>query len=454
MRNRLLALLALLPMAGLAADPFLVGACTHFGQGKGLLGANLSVMSQGGIASFRDEVGWGSIERARGEFAMPAAWDDFVNAGLKAGIEPLIILDYGNRLYDDGDKPRSPEAIEAFCRYAEFVVGHFKGRVKLYEVWNEWDIAIGSRTPGSADDYAALIKKVYPRIKAVDPSIAVYGGAPTPGGVRNGWLERILAQGALPFMDALSIHTYTYSETGRARGPEAWAEWMGQVGKMTQKYSDGKPVPLYVTETGWPTQIDRRGTPPDVAAAYLARMYLLARTMPFLKGIWWYDFQDDGWNAANNENNFGMVRPDLTPKPAYFSLADIAKLVSKAEFAGRVEAGDPDIWALKFREPDGIETWAIWSAHPDDGWQVTLKTSRSNPGAVSVREVGRKAIMREWGSRDWVETRGNAPIAPNQLDIVVRGAPWLISGDLEGASVSGIKRREFPEATRSAQYLQ
>ena len=132
MRNRLLALLALLPMAGLAADPFLVGACTHFGQGKGLLGANLSVMSQGGIASFRDEVGWGAIERTKGELAMPAAWDDFVNAGLKAGIEPLIILDYGNRLYDDGDKPRSPEAIEAFCRYAEFVVGHFKGRVKLY----------------------------------------------------------------------------------------------------------------------------------------------------------------------------------------------------------------------------------------------------------------------------------------------------------------------------------
>jgi hypothetical protein len=29
---------------------------------------------------------------------MPAAWDEFVNAGLKAGIEPLIILDYGNRL--------------------------------------------------------------------------------------------------------------------------------------------------------------------------------------------------------------------------------------------------------------------------------------------------------------------------------------------------------------------
>jgi len=39
MRIRLLALLTWLPMAGWAADPLLVGACTHFEQGKGLLGA-------------------------------------------------------------------------------------------------------------------------------------------------------------------------------------------------------------------------------------------------------------------------------------------------------------------------------------------------------------------------------------------------------------------------------
>ena len=205
----LLMWMALLPAAGTAADAFVVGACTHFGQGKGLLKGNLSMMRQAGISSFRDEVGWRAIEKTKGQYEMPAAWDEFVNEGRKAGIEPLLILDYGNPLYDNGDKPRSAEAIEAFTKYAEFVVRHFQGRVKLYEVWNEWDIAIGSKTPGSADDYGALLKGVYPRIKAVDPSITVFGGAPTPGGVKNGWLDRILEKGALPFMDALSIHTYT-----------------------------------------------------------------------------------------------------------------------------------------------------------------------------------------------------------------------------------------------------
>src|SRR5450759_5942359 len=92
MRNWLL-WMALLPATGTAADPFVVGACTHFGQGKGLLKANLSMMRQAGISSFRDEVGWRAIERTKGQYEMPPAWDEFVNEGRKTGIEPLLILD-------------------------------------------------------------------------------------------------------------------------------------------------------------------------------------------------------------------------------------------------------------------------------------------------------------------------------------------------------------------------
>src|ERR1017187_9813117 len=102
-----------------------------FRTGQGPVGSQPLRNESGGNRLLPRRGGMGGIERTRREFVMPTAWDEFVNAGLKAGIEPLIILDYGNRLYDDGDKPRSPEAIEAFCRYAEFVVGHFKGRVKL-----------------------------------------------------------------------------------------------------------------------------------------------------------------------------------------------------------------------------------------------------------------------------------------------------------------------------------
>jgi hypothetical protein len=80
---------------------------------------------------------------------------------------------------------------------------------------------IGSTSPGTAENYAWLIKKVYPRIKTIDPSIIVYGGAMTPTGVVNRYLEKMLAAGTLPFMDVVSIHTYNYSKPGRERTPEA-----------------------------------------------------------------------------------------------------------------------------------------------------------------------------------------------------------------------------------------
>ena len=431
----------------LRPSPFIVGVCTHFSQGKGILSPNLSLIRQLGAASLRDEVVWRGIEREKGRLQMPEEWDHYVRRAAEEGIEPMLILDYGNPFYDNGDKPLSEEALEGFTRYSEFIVRHFKGVVRHYEVWNEYDIKIGGTTPGSAENYARLLAKVYPRIKKIDPSIVVYGGAMTPSGVRNGWLEAMLAAGALRHLDVVSIHTYNYGQPGRDRTPEAWAEWMRKTGDLIARYNEGRPAPLYITEMGWPTQLDKRGTPPRDSAAFLTRMYLLARTLPSLKGIWWYDFQDDGWTASYNEHNFGLVRPDLTPKPSYFALADIAALVSKGEYVGQVDAGDPDIFILKFREAQGKDVWAIWSVHEDDDWQVALQAGAANPRPLLLQEVGGDAVERPWGARQWAEDR-KAPAIADRLELVVRGMPWLVSGDLRSVTVAAVKARPFAEASR------
>ena len=434
--RRILALLAIAVCAR-AVEPvtpsgFVVGVCTHFSQGKGLLPVNLSLIRQAGANALRDETGWNRLESVKGQLKMPDEWDAFVRRAAAMGIRPLLILDYGNRFYDNGDKPLSGEALEGFARYSEFVVRHFKGVVHDYEVWNEYDIRIGGTSPGSAEDYARMLRKVYPRIKAVDPSITVYGGAMTSGGIDKGWLESMLAAGALADLDVVSIHSYNHLEPGRGHTPEAWAEWTRKVEETVRKHNGGKAAPLAVSEMGWPTQSDKFGATPQAAADYLARMFLLGRGMPFLKGIWWYDFQDDGWNSTDAENNFGMVRPDLTPKPAYFALAGIAEAM-QADPMGRVDAGDPDVYVLKFRGA-AKDIWAIWSAHEDGDWQVTLKTAAANPKALSVAKVGARPFEREWGGRDWPGVRG-ARAVPDEMSLTVRGTPWLLSGDLSAVTV-------------------
>jgi hypothetical protein len=415
-----------------ADDAFVVGACTHFSQGKGVLDRNLERIKRAGIASIRDEVGWGAVERQKGKPAMPEAFDAYVRRAAGQGVNVLLILDYGNRLYDDGDRPRSPEAIEGFCRYAEFVVRHFGEAVRLYEIWNEWDISIGMppqhRTGGSAEDYVKLLKAVYPRIKTADSGVTVMAGACTSGGVKKGWLEGIVKLGALNACDAISIHSYNYSDKFPQRGPEACAAWVAGVQDMLRKYQ-GSDVPFYVTEMGWPTHVGRNGTDPELSGSYLARLYLLARTSASFKGIWWYDFQDDGWKAEYNEDNFGLVRPDLTPKPAYDVLADIAPVVARGQYIDRLPTMDENVWVLRFKV-GREDCWALWSAD-DQEHQVILETQSPQP--VMIRCTGRDAYLTHWGFRDW--TKRGSELVPNRLSLVVGPRPYLIGNDLSDVSV-------------------
>jgi hypothetical protein len=419
-----------------ADETFVVGVCTHFSQGKGILDRNIERIKQAGIASIRDEVGWGAVEREKSELAMPEPFDTYVRRAASQGVNVLLILDYANRFYDDGDRPRSPEAIEGFCRYAEFMVRHFGKAVRLYEIWNEWDISIGMpqkyRTGGSAEDYVKLLKAVYPRIKAADPSVTVMAGACTSGGVKKGWLEGIVKLGALDACDAMSIHSYNYSEKFPQRGPEACAAWMAGVQEMLRKYK-GSDVPFYVTEMGWPTHVGRNGTDPELSGSYLARLYLLARTSPSFKGLWWYDFQDDGWKAEYNEDNFGLVRPDLTPKPAYDVLADIAPVVTQGQYVGglppSLKAEYVPVQILRFKV-GREDCWALWSAD-DQEYQVILET-KSPAQPLMIRRTGHDAYLTHWGFRDW--TKHGSELIPNRLSLVVGPRPCLIGNDLSGVS--------------------
>lgn len=427
--------LAALPVAAQPDEqPFITGAGTHFAQGAGDPVAGVALASQAGIRSIRDEVYWNGVEHERGQLAMPARWDDYVDEAVRAGIDPLLILDYGNGLYDGGDKPRSDEAVAAFTRYAEFVASHFKGKVRRYEVWNEWDNAGGRTTPGTADDYAKLLKSVYPALKAVDPHLLVLADAVVMGHGRDEDLQKMAALGVLRVADGVSVHPYFYNR-GPRKTPEAWAGWMQGTEASLRRYHDGADVPLYVTEIGWPTHRGRDGVSLERSAAYAARLLLLARTMPFIKGLWWYDFRNDGQRPAEAYDNFGLVWPDLTPKPAYYAVADVTAALAGATLIERRATADDDDWLLRFRAADGRELWALWTAKENALARFDLATLAENPAALELHEVGRRPAERAW-------VRGSR--GTSRLDVTVGETPILLRGDLAEVRVVGVEHPEFP----------
>ena len=352
-------LLALFLAANLAhaETPFVLGVATHLTRQPRPIDQSLDALAAAGVMSLRDDAGWGRVEQQRGVLKIPAQWDEVIDGAVARGIEPLLILDYGNKFYGGG-KPTSEEEIAAFVRYAQFLAQHFKGRVKRYEVWNEWDRGSGNASPASADAYLRLVKAVHAAVKQIDPKAEIIAGAITPVGIREGFLTRLVEQGVLNHADAISLHPYVHCN--RARQPEDWARWMRVVEEDLQRRA-GRPVPVYLTEMAWPAHQGPCGVSEQAQAENLVRMFLLAKTMPFIKGVWWYDLQNDGPDPKNREHNFGLLDHELRPKPAYLALQRISALIREGEYIGALPVEQDRGHALRFRR--GAENvFALWPA--------------------------------------------------------------------------------------------
>jgi len=366
------------------AEEFIVGACTHFENGVNDPVKTIDLLQGVGITSFRAEARWDEVEKTKGVFKFPEqlnAVDRAVNIANTKGIQPLIILDYGNKLYGGG-YPVTDEARAGFVRYAEFIVNHFKGKVRYYEVWNEWN------SKGSPEDYARLLKQVYPAIKKADPSAIVLAGA-VEGAGKYDYIDALMREDIVKSMDGFSIHPYVFWKGQKVGTPEYLTNWVQKLQQdVLQKANGGKQIPIYITEIGWPVNKPGVGIENERVADYLARTLLMLRTLPYVRGVWWYEL---------NTTNFGMLAAGNEPRPAYDSMRQVATLVSKAQFVERV-ATDKDTWMLRFRNPDGSEVLASWRTKGEERWDVSFDNASDSVAAAAApaaRRIKGLAAIKE-----------------------------------------------------------
>ena len=309
----------LLVYADLNAADFEVGVCTHayrHGYEKEALQKALGDL---GVSSFRDAISWEFVEKQKGEYAIPANYeltDSMLLGARSRGLNPLLILDYGNPIYESDGLVLTDEARAGFANYAAWMVRRYKGSVRYYEIWNEWYLGAGSksnpRTIPSVSAYVALLKVVYPIIKRIDPGAVVLAGG--TGDHRTDWYQEFARLGGLEYVDGVSVHPYVSGVGGGRNTPEASLAWVDEVHSALMS-TEGKAKDIYVSEVGWPAH--DKGYSDEVVAAYLARYELLARTKTYIGGVWWYDLYDDGPDPANREYRFGLLTEDGREKPAF-----------------------------------------------------------------------------------------------------------------------------------------
>ncbi|HCD3263807.1 TPA: hypothetical protein NBN18_005571, partial [Klebsiella pneumoniae] len=122
------------------------GVCAHFDSYSEDPVVYLKALKQIGASSIRVDYQWNKIERTKGKYVVSRPLektDAAINQSSLYGLNNLLILDYGNSLYDNGGYPTTRDGINAFANYTKWVVKKNKGKIKYYEVWNEWKNGTG-----------------------------------------------------------------------------------------------------------------------------------------------------------------------------------------------------------------------------------------------------------------------------------------------------------------------
>ena len=122
----------------------------------------MKMIAEGGFNSIRDECMWCVVEERKGEFKIPPRCLEYIDSALSYGLLPLMILDYSNPNYDGGAYPESESARAGFAAYSSKMAAAFKGKIKLWQVWNEWDGGCGMpakfKDKKTMEGYAKLLK--------------------------------------------------------------------------------------------------------------------------------------------------------------------------------------------------------------------------------------------------------------------------------------------------------
>jgi hypothetical protein len=353
-------LCALLP-ATRAGDSGLPGPVIPSGFGVNIhftdpVPGEMDRFGEAGYRLARMDLTWSGIEREKGAYDF-AAYDRLLAHLANAGARPLFILDYGNRLYDDGLSPHTEAGRAAFARFAAASAAHFRGKGVIWEIWNEPNLAQFWKPEPNAGDYAKLAIATAKAIHRSDPDAVVLA----PGSSEFPWdfFEAVFRAGVLEHVDAVSVHPY------RGRPPESAADDFGRLRALIARHAppDKQRMPIVSSEWGYSTAAG--GVSEAQQARFLARMWLANLAAGVNLSIF-YDWRDDGDDANEREHRFGTVRRDFRPKPAFLATRSLIGELDGFAFRHRIAGKSADDWQLLFQRGDSEELSLVtWNADPN-----------------------------------------------------------------------------------------
>jgi Cellulase (glycosyl hydrolase family 5) len=331
--------------AGGVSPPLLFGlsASIRFFQGSARC-EETRLAAQTGVQAVREDISWAETEPEPNRYDW-TNYDAVVRTATEAGLMVLPIID-DSPAWAAPTRGCLPSGTGPYASFVAAVVSRYgpggtfwrenprlpSRPLTWYELWNEPWTSTCNRDPAV---YARLVVAATNAGRAASHAarflIAGETFYHTLSGAREDWISGMYA--AVPDLgkhfDALSVHPYGGDPTVFSPGGDT----DGQPGRLQLAYAElvahgDADKPLWVTEIGWSTCAGASDcVTQSQQASYLHEFLRLATTTwrSYVRAVFVYDLRDIAPNPPDNDQAwFGLLRPDLSKKPAWWVLHDAA----------------------------------------------------------------------------------------------------------------------------------
>jgi hypothetical protein len=340
-------------------------------------------------------VTWADIEKEKGKKDF-SKLDKMVALAQEHGVE--IMLPIGTPPPWASARPEEepafrkgsaaePRNMEDWRDYVTALATRYKGKIRLWELWNEPNIKVFYS--GSVEQMVELQRIAYEILKKTDPDNRL--STPSPTNINGvAWLRQFLAAGGGRYADCIGFHFYVTPKppeavVGIAQQVEAAMRDTGMAGRT-----------IWNTETGWYIHSDTHEVKPtsvfnvisaDEAEAYVPRTYILNWVMGVTR-LNWYDW--DSAVMALTEDGGKSLKP-----------AGVAYGTTYNWLVGAVmktcDSDRSDTWVCTITRAGGYNGYIVWNARGNTNFSIpgawNIQNARElNGTSKSVRGQNKLAI--------------------------------------------------------------
>lgn len=420
---------------------------------------------------------WNALEPEKGAAFQWPIYDSIVKQARARDLTIVGVL--GNSAHWATRLPNTKNVLEwrnsaplttelpSWANYVRRVVGRYKNDVEAWQVWE--NPATYNFRAGDAKDYRVVTRRAIEAARIGDSKSLVF--AAEPGGVNLGFIEEMRRNGLTPLLNGVSLYPVSQWQPGVVAQPEEMVLPIGTLEKEPANRNEDfwvsglSRLSLETPDLQMPQadsifrskdhdlrrNLAQRFTP-QAQADYLVRASTLALACGAEKVFWGALRDEPEYDLVDPVNSLygnGLLRRDMSARPAFAAQANLARIVGNKNYAGAILAG-PRVIILAFKDAgkDGESGSAVAWAIPGAGEaKLVLNPERDPevPNSIFVSTAPDSKVLsstgEELGGAAGAFTLTSRPIWITQLSSETLQS---LSGDKKLMRVASLENSEIP----------